>query len=573
HARQGDEGDRRARLQTGCFRTQPARRAGLRGRTGVRQPQSVLHHQCAERRIVGMPRTRLRPADPPLRFVLAKAAGRTARPGIARASRRPDPRAADVRAHGADPPPGREQDQVRAHPLGGGRSGRRFSLRVRGRPRRRLRHHRTPDPARAPAHRLHLGRRGASFQPGALQGLRERVEGLRDSARQETDRARRLFVRGRFPRGAQVVGAEIASDRDLRIERRNRRRRAGGGEVRRHRSAGRTVDRRFRGQPVLQAVVAGADHRAPGHGSHCAPRRAVAAGATRRTSRTRSRQRRLQPGTRDPRLDRTAADAAMNARSPAHAESTRMFAEAGEAADAIARQLEENRHAIASLAQWLRAHPPRFIATCARGSSDHAATYGQYLFETQLGLVTASASPSIASVYAVKPKLQDALFIAISQSGRSPDLLLSTDLARAAGARVVVLVNDESAPLAQLAHHVIPLRAGRETSVAATKSYLCSLAALLQLTASWSGNEALSSALHALPQALRQAWSMDWSPLIAGLRDARDLFVVGRGLGLAAAQEAALKLKETCGLHAEAFSSAEVMHGPMAIVGAGFPVL
>ncbi|HWG11003.1 MAG TPA: SIS domain-containing protein [Rhodanobacteraceae bacterium] len=263
----------------------------------------------------------------------------------------------------------------------------------------------------------------------------------------------------------------------------------------------------------------------------------------------------------------------MNARSPAHAESTRMFAEAGEAADAIARQLEENRHAIASLAQWLRAHPPRFIATCARGSSDHAATYGQYLFETQLGLVTASASPSIASVYAVKPKLQDALFIAISQSGRSPDLLLSTDLARAAGARVVVLVNDESAPLAQLAHHVIPLRAGRETSVAATKSYLCSLAALLQLTASWSGNEALSSALHALPQALRQAWSMDWSPLIAGLRDARDLFVVGRGLGLAAAQEAALKLKETCGLHAEAFSSAEVMHGPMAIVGAGFPVL
>jgi glucosamine--fructose-6-phosphate aminotransferase (isomerizing) len=254
-------------------------------------------------------------------------------------------------------------------------------------------------------------------------------------------------------------------------------------------------------------------------------------------------------------------------------ESTKMFAEAGEAAEAVERQLAANAGAVDALAARLRAQPPGFIVTCARGSSDHAATFAKYLFETHLGLVTASASPSVASVYAVEPRMRGALFIAISQSGRSPDLLRNTELARASGARVVVLVNAEDSPLAQLADYVVPLRAGAETSVAATKSYLCSLAALLHLAALWSEDGSLLHALHALPQALHGAWNMDWSALVEGLRDAHDLFVVGRGLGLGAAQEAALKLKETCGLHAEAFSSAEVMHGPMAIVGAGFPVL
>ncbi|MBS0431444.1 MAG: SIS domain-containing protein [Proteobacteria bacterium] len=250
-----------------------------------------------------------------------------------------------------------------------------------------------------------------------------------------------------------------------------------------------------------------------------------------------------------------------------------MFAEAGEAAEVVAGQLAGNAGIVAALAAQLRAQPPRFIVTCARGSSDHAATFAKYLFETHLGLVTASASPSVASVYAVEPDLRDALFIAISQSGRSPDLLRNAELARKSGARVVALVNDQRAPLAQAADHVIPLRAGSEFSVAATKSYLCSLSALLHLVAGWSGDTSLSRAMQMLPDALRRTWTSDWSPLVEGLVRAHDLFVVGRGLGLSAAQEAALKLKETCGLHAEAFSSAEVMHGPMAIVGPDFPVL
>lgn len=252
---------------------------------------------------------------------------------------------------------------------------------------------------------------------------------------------------------------------------------------------------------------------------------------------------------------------------------TKMHVEAQQAADAVAAQLAGNVDVIDALVVRLKRQPPQFIVTCARGSSDHAATYGKYLFETQLGLVTASASPSVGSVYAVQPQLEGALFVAISQSGKSPDLVRNAEIARAAGATVVALVNVEDSPLAAIADTVIPLRAGVETSVAATKSYLCSLSALLQLTARWSGDVKLLAAVDALPDAMRAAWAQDWSPLVAGLRDAHNLFVIGRGLGLGATQEAALKFKETCGLHAEAFSSAEVKHGPMALVGPGFPVL
>jgi glucosamine--fructose-6-phosphate aminotransferase (isomerizing) len=145
--------------------------------------------------------------------------------------------------------------------------------------------------------------------------------------------------------------------------------------------------------------------------------------------------------------------------------------------------------------------------------------------------------------------------------------------ARAAGAHVVALVNVEDSPLAAAADTVIPLRAGVERSVAATKSYLGALAAIVHLVASWKDDKAIMAALAATPDALRKAFVQDWSPLLAGLSEADHLFVLGRGLGLGAAQEAALKFKETCGLHAEAFSTAEVKHGPMALVDARFPVL
>jgi len=259
--------------------------------------------------------------------------------------------------------------------------------------------------------------------------------------------------------------------------------------------------------------------------------------------------------------------------SPLAPSASLMYQEAHEAADVVALQFERNDKAIRALVDTLQRKPPRFIVTCARGSSDHAATFAKYVFETQLGLVTASLSPSINSVYAAEQKLDGALYITISQSGKSPDLVRNAQAARLAGAHVVALVNVEDSPLALAADTVIPLHAGPEKSVAATKSYICSLSAILHIAARWNNDAALLDALRAVPAAMRATWSADWSALEDGLVDARNLFVVGRGLGLAAAQEAALKFKETSGLHAEAFSAAEVKHGPMAIVGPGFPVL
>jgi len=254
-------------------------------------------------------------------------------------------------------------------------------------------------------------------------------------------------------------------------------------------------------------------------------------------------------------------------------DSTLMFAEAHEAAAAVERQLRANAEAVRALAAELRARPPRFIVTCARGSSDHAATFAKYVFETQVGLFTASASPSISSIYAAQPDLSGALYIAISQSGKSPDLIHHAQSAKRAGAHVVALVNVADSPLAQIADRVIPLHAGPERSVAATKSYICSLSAILHIAAEWHANARLLDALRATPAALTRGWDGDWSPLVEGLIEARNLFVIGRGFGFGVALEAALKFKETCGLHAEAFSAAEVRHGPMAIVERDFPVL
>lgn len=255
------------------------------------------------------------------------------------------------------------------------------------------------------------------------------------------------------------------------------------------------------------------------------------------------------------------------------ARATLMASEAREAADAVRRLLADNASTLTVLGETLRANPPKVVVTCARGSSDHAATYGKYLIETLVGVPVSSAAPSVASIFTALVAPGDFLCIAISQSGRSPDLLETVRAQKTAGAHVVALVNDEGSPLAGLADTLIGLKAGPETSVAATKSYIASLAGLAAIVAAWSQDAALRDALAALPAGLEQARDLNWSAAKDALVDARNLFVIGRGYSLGIAQEAALKFKETCGLHAEAFSAAEVRHGPMAIVGKDFPVL
>jgi glucosamine--fructose-6-phosphate aminotransferase (isomerizing) len=261
---------------------------------------------------------------------------------------------------------------------------------------------------------------------------------------------------------------------------------------------------------------------------------------------------------------------------PAHQFSeseTQMFREAAEAPAVVERQLSVNRGAIESLAAFLRRNKPRAVVTGARGSSDHAATYAKYLIETRLGIITSSIGLSIGSVYGSQPDFRDALFIAISQSGKSPDLLATVEKAKTGGAFVLAIVNDAESPLATLAHEALPLLAGPETSVAATKTYLASLSIIASLVAAWSGDFDLTAAISRLPDVMHSAWRADWFAAVSTLTPARDLYTIGRGLGFSSAQEAALKFKETCGLHAEAFSGAEVHHGPMALVKSGFPVL
>jgi glucosamine--fructose-6-phosphate aminotransferase (isomerizing) len=255
------------------------------------------------------------------------------------------------------------------------------------------------------------------------------------------------------------------------------------------------------------------------------------------------------------------------------AEATLMFSEASEAPAVVERQRVIIAEPLKALADRFRAVTPRAVLTLARGSSDHAATFARYLIETRTGTVTASASPSVGSLYRTGPDLEGTVIIAISQSGRSPDLLAAATHAQEHGALLVAMVNDERSPLAACADVLIPLSAGPERSVAATKSFVAALAASVHLVAEWTADTRTSEALAALPTKLAEAWAADWSKAVPLLRDAQSMYVVARGHGLGVAQEAALKLKETCRIHAEAFSSAELRHGPLALIRNGFPVV
>jgi glucosamine--fructose-6-phosphate aminotransferase (isomerizing) len=243
-----------------------------------------------------------------------------------------------------------------------------------------------------------------------------------------------------------------------------------------------------------------------------------------------------------------------------------------EVPEILVRQAGRLSASLTDVVARLRKRPPQVVVTCARGSSAHAATFGKYLIERYLGIPVASSSPSIATVYRKDMALDGQLFIAVSQSGRSDDLIEMTSMAKKQGALTLAVLNDEHSPLASIADVVLPMAAGTEFSVAATKTFVSSLSALLRLTAVWADDLSLLAALERLPQRLAQASDIDWRAAAAPLSEAASLVTIGRGPTLAIAREAALKLKETCDLHAEPFSSAEFMHGPIALVSASYPI-
>jgi glutamine---fructose-6-phosphate transaminase (isomerizing) len=251
-----------------------------------------------------------------------------------------------------------------------------------------------------------------------------------------------------------------------------------------------------------------------------------------------------------------------------------MAAEIAESGAVVRGQLAANAARTAELAASLRALKPPFVVTIARGSSDHAALYLKHLVELRVALACASLGPSIASLYHAPLRLANAAAIAISQSGRSPDIVAMHRAARDQRALTIAFVNEADSPLARGADALMPLHAGPERSVAATKSVIASLAASVSLIAHWSEDSELLAALARLPSALDSSSAAPLSATgVETLAKASSLFVIGRGATHAVAAEAALKLKETSAIHAEAFSSAEVLHGPAGVIGPGFPIL
>jgi glucosamine--fructose-6-phosphate aminotransferase (isomerizing) len=254
-------------------------------------------------------------------------------------------------------------------------------------------------------------------------------------------------------------------------------------------------------------------------------------------------------------------------------EPTLMRQEIEEIPEAAGRFLSQSESVLASAGQALKRKNPAVVVTIARGSSDHAANFLKYAIELTAGVPVASVGPSIMSIYGRELKLDRAAAIGISQSGKSPDIVAMAEAARQGGALTFAITNTTGSPLANAADFTIDLKAGAEKSVAATKTFVNSVIAGLGLIAYWTADEKLLAALATLPVALQAAVACDWSPMLSALDGHQSLYVLGRGPSLAIASEAALKFKETCGIHAEAFSAAEVMHGPARIVEGGFPLL
>ncbi|MBV1774909.1 SIS domain-containing protein [Burkholderiaceae bacterium DAT-1] len=250
-----------------------------------------------------------------------------------------------------------------------------------------------------------------------------------------------------------------------------------------------------------------------------------------------------------------------------------MRLEAFEASEAIARQAAAQNARFAELGAALRLTPPTALVTVARGSSDHASSYLAYLTMARLGKLATSLPMSLVTLYDAPLDVKGALAVAVSQSGRSPDVVEPISRFRKGGATTVALVNVTDSPLGEAAEWTLGLEAGPEKAVAATKSYITSLSAGARLVAHWQNDPELLAALADLPGAVEQAVHSDWTAAIEPLSKAERIMIAGRGPGLAVALEAALKCKETSTIQAEAFSGAEIKHGPMALVDDGYPLL
>ncbi len=249
-----------------------------------------------------------------------------------------------------------------------------------------------------------------------------------------------------------------------------------------------------------------------------------------------------------------------------------MAAEIAEQPDILANQLEVLPGPVAKVVNRIREVDPRFVMLAARGTSDHAALFAKYLLEVRLGLPCGMASPSTLTGYHARPVLDGVLWVAVSQSGASPDLVESTQHAARGGALTLAVTNAPDSPLGSTAELHIDIHAGPERSVAATKTYTAQLMAMWLLVEAWRGAD--GAAARAVPELVRQVLdSPEIDKLAARYRFVDRIVTVGRGFSYPTARESALKLMETSYLSANAFSGADLLHGPLAMIDEDRPVL
>jgi glucosamine--fructose-6-phosphate aminotransferase (isomerizing) len=250
-----------------------------------------------------------------------------------------------------------------------------------------------------------------------------------------------------------------------------------------------------------------------------------------------------------------------------------MLTEAKEASQKISQLLSRDTALYQELADQLIKQKPNFVATIARGSSDHSATYAQYLFPMVTGRVVDSIPPSVVTVLDSKLDLKNQFVMGISQSGVSPDILRTFEACKKSGAICASIVNDSQSPLARAAQYFFDQHAGVELGLAATKTVLCTLTVIARIAAAWSQDKVLQEGILKLPETLSQNFNLGLGIDPKKLMGSSNVFVLSRGLGFSAAHELSLKIKETCGIHSEAFSTAEVKHGPREIVDQKFTII
>ncbi len=252
---------------------------------------------------------------------------------------------------------------------------------------------------------------------------------------------------------------------------------------------------------------------------------------------------------------------------------SKMLEEIRQQPEALARTLKQEWKGIEKLKEQFEAFPPRLIVLAARGTSDNAAQFGRYLLEMLTGIPVSLAAPSLYTLYNAKMDLEDTLVVAISQSGESTDTNLVLEKAKEFGAFTLGITNEADSTLAKLGHATILVRAGKEKSVAATKTYTGQMLAMYLLAYALGGKLAKKD-LEKLPELAEKALKLE--PKVAELsgryRFMQHAVVVGRGLNYGNAFEFALKMMETCYVIAERFSSADLLHGPIAMVDPHFPV-